>query len=346
MMRGMMALPVMLVAGACSNFENLEDACKDNVPGDKDATPEAVTVFQRLGCYRRYVGLGQARLSPPISRAVQNHIRYLENNVSFEEWWVTQTESVFTEQPGRVGFTGAQAADRMDAEGFETDDAAIQTWSVIALTEPGQPSETYIDNQLHHPLYRDALLAPGWRGGSYAEGVLAPDFRFGYLEAALFLPSGQKAFQPVTYPVQDQTGVPTAWNNCVTRDGIELQEDPGEPFDKLATTTGYPVSFIFGSDDSLGGSNPLDIQVKEARFLRNADGMPVEHEVVLPRLYPTFGPNTSTVTLVPIDPLEQNTEYFVELDVSWISRDGLVTSMTFSTGDQVDPAGVCLLSLL
>ena len=342
-MRLSMALP-MVFAAACSDFETVEEACKDNVPGDRDATDAAVRVYQRLGCYRRYAGLGTARLAPQISRAVQNHIRYLELNVSFDEWWVSQTESVFTEQPNRVGFTGANAVDRFDFEGFESD-GDIQVWSVMALTEGGQPSETYIDNQIHHPLYRDALLAPGWRAGSYAEGTLEPNFRFGYLEAALFLPSGQRAFKPLTYPVQGQRNVPPAWNNCVTQDGISLGTDPGEPFNVLGITTGYPVSFIFGSDDVTGGNNPLDIQVKDARFL-GPDG-PVPYEVALPKNYPTFGPNSSSVALIPVDPLQPDTEYYVEIDVTWISRESsLVSSLTFTTGNQTEPAGVCLLSLI
>ncbi|MEO0605145.1 MAG: hypothetical protein AAF211_27190 [Myxococcota bacterium] len=341
MKRWMIALP-MLLAGACTEFESIEEACKGSVPGNRDASDEAIRVFERLGCYRRYAGLGQARLSPPISRAVQNHIGYLEENVSFEDWWINQTESVFIEQQGRVGFTGAQAVDRFDFEGYETDNQSIQTWSVIALFQDNQqPPETYIDNQIHHPLYRDALFAPGWQAGSYAEGTLEPSFRFGYLEAALFLPSGQKAFKPVSYPIQDQTGVPVAWNNCVTRDGISFGIDPGVPFDELDITTGYPVSFTFGSDDTTGGRNPLDIQVQRTRFVGPEGDVP--HGVVLPGTYPTFGPNTSTVSLVPFDPLLPSTEYFVEIDVSWISRQNLTQALTFTTRASDETAGLCLL---
>jgi len=332
-----------LLAGACSNFESIEDACKDNVPGDRDAAPGAVQAFARLSCYRRFAGLNQARLNPAISRAVQNHVNYLENNVTAKDL-TDPTVVIQLEESGRVGYTGDTPRERFDAEGYETDYQSIQTWSVFAGFPLDAPPRDFIDREIHDPLFRDALLAPGWRAGSWARGVLDLDpdqvdpkeggYAFGYLEALLFLPSGQKAFNPVSYPVDGQDAVPTEWVNPYF---IPPEYDIAqpEPFDEMPAVTGYPVSFTFGSDEVSGGDNPLDVQLKRSIFL-GPDGIEVAHLVVFPKTY-LGGDNTSTLALVPVDPLSPDTTYTVEVDVSWISREQLVKEISFTTASTAGP---------
>lgn len=329
MIRWTIALPVL--AGACTSFENLEDACKDNVPGADGAAPGAEAAFARLTCYRRYVGLSQARLNPAISEAVQNHVEYLERNVSVSELAYVETQR---EEQGRAGFTGQYPTDRFDLVGFDTDNGSVQTWSVFAGFPANENPARFIDEFIHDPLFRDPLLAPGWRAGSWSRGVLEPDYEFGYLEAALFLPSQQNAFSPVSWPVDGQTGVATEWVNYYALLS-DIRNTP-PPFDELGAVIGYPITFTFGSDRGGGtGQNPLDIQVRDS-ILLGPNGAELDHSVVFPGNY-FGGTNLSTIAIMPTEPLLPGAEYTVEVDVSWVSRERLIRQITFRTADVAGP---------
>lgn len=320
MIRWTVALP--LLAGGCSNFESIADACKDSVAGDRDAPPGGVEVFERLSCYRRYAGLGAARMSPAISDAVSAHVAYLEFNIASDEIFKYDLQ---LEERSRPGYTGETPIDRFDAAGFETDDTSIQSWSVFAGLSTEEPVTAFIDREIHDPLFRDPFLAPGWQAGSFSVGLLDPTLTFGYLEAALFLPSQQNAFDPVTWPVDDQTGVPTEWINP-----WPIVEASPPPFDVLPSLTGYPITLTFGSDETAFdlADNPLDVQMRRSRVTGpNGD---VEHAILFPGPY-FGGVNTSTLGLIPLDPLEPGALYEVEVEVSWVSRDDFTKTFSFRT---------------
>ncbi|MEN0063976.1 MAG: hypothetical protein AAGA48_17615 [Myxococcota bacterium] len=337
MIRWTLAWPLLIV-GACSNFENLEDACKDDVPGARDAPAGAVAVFQRLTCYRRYAGLSEARLSPAISEAVVNHVNYLQLNISAEELFTKPIDLQFEER-SRPGYTGPYPLERFDLAGFDTETSSVQTWSVFAGMAEDAPPAQFVDREIHDPLFRDPMLAPGWRAGSFARGELdsevegAAGYPFGYLEAALFLPSGQNAFQPVVWPVDGEVDVPTSWFNR-----WPAKQASPQPFDELARVVGYPVSFTFGSDETSFNfaSNPLDVQMRSSRFT-GPDG-DVLHVALFPGSY-FGGVNTSTLALIPVEPLQPGTTYEVEVDVSWVSRDRLTMTTSFTTAGEPTTAG-------
>lgn len=330
-MRWTIAWPLLLTA--CASYDSIEEACKEKVPGAEDAPDGALAVFQRLTCYRRYAGLGQARLSPPISRAVANHVFYLNQNVTTYD---LATVPALSEESGQAGYTGATPIDRFELEGFTSENQSIQTWSVFAYFTPEQAPREYIDSLIHDPLFRDALLAPGWRAGSWSRGELLDELPFGYLEAALYLPSQQNAYSPVSYPVDGQVNVPTEWENPYAYLNNYQNVTVPPPFDRLDEIVGYPVTFTFGSAETSGSfnANPLQVQLRSSSFVGPSG--PVEHAVIFPGTY-FGGVNMSTLALVPLQPLEPNATYTVDIDVAWISRDRMTRQYTFTTSSVAGP---------
>src|SRR6188768_3932681 len=72
---------VFALLTACGpNFETIEEACPDKVPGEKDNTDVAIGLFRRVDCYRQFSGLTRARIDSRISDAARAHALYVEQN--------------------------------------------------------------------------------------------------------------------------------------------------------------------------------------------------------------------------------------------------------------------------
>ena len=65
------------VVGGCKSFEDVDDACKDSLPGDSYGSDEADAFFQRLDCYRRYAGTDRPAIDKGVTEAHNTWIRSL-----------------------------------------------------------------------------------------------------------------------------------------------------------------------------------------------------------------------------------------------------------------------------
>jgi hypothetical protein len=307
-------LPVVLVAGC--GADSIEDGCKNHIAGQAGSTAEEVAIFSRITCYRKYVGLDQARIVTNITEAAEAHAYYLEQNQ-------TLTNDPYNwpyEYPGGVGFTGEDSFARLDASQYFVETTAQAfVWEVLILVEDDFSYEALVDDYMIDPFFRDAFLAPSWEGGGYGEGTDPTWGRFGYMNIVLYFPSGSRTTRPVVYPQDGQTDVPTTW--------VRTFEDAAMD---LPVETGMPITFTVGSARITSGINPLEVNVKHSS-IRGPSGE-LEHQVLLPGYY-GGGVNWSTAILVPVQPLEPDTTYDVEVELSWIDQNSRKEELSFTTGD-------------
>jgi hypothetical protein len=308
---------VVLLASGCASYDSVEDACPNHVTGERHGSPEADELFQRVSCYRRYVGLDKANIHRRVDDATAAHASYLTENetLSTTGQWTTET-------PGEPGFTGANAFERLEDAGYlGLDPSSAFVWEVLTrVDEVGSYSE-HIDELMVDPFVRDVLLAPAWEGAGYAEGLDPALGAFAYWNIVLYFPSGARATRPVTYPQDGQTGLPTSWS----------PPDPADPaLAGVPPLAGFPVTLTFGSSQiSANGTNPLDVLVTSST-LTGPEGQ-VDHQILLPGLY-SLGVNWSTAILVPLEPLQPGATYTVVADVSWIDRpQGQQLELSFTT---------------
>ena len=313
------ALLALGVAGCQPNYAAVDEACLDSdqaVPGSDGATENGEAFMRRLTCYRRFVGISKARMSPLVDEAAQAHARYLEEHVLSNP----EATSWQFEVRGLSWYRGDDARDRIDYAGYELEGYSNFIWEVLGpAPESVSPPDT-VDALMHDPFVRDALLAPGWRVSGYGEAEGDWLGRVFYLNAVLALPSLVRATSPVTYPMDGQTDVPVSWFNY-------WYGSP--PFDELPVELGYPITLTMGSAQVGAGNNPLQIVVDE-HSITGPDG-----EIEAVRIFPgphDGGFNWSTVILLPVEPLQPGSQYTVEVTASWISHPGRTMSWTFETG--------------
>jgi hypothetical protein len=312
MNRTVILLPLLAACGR--SFESVEEACKDNVHGDRDASPEAVGVVQRISCYRKYVGLDRGNLDPRVTEAVESHGYYLsENPDQIYAGWNLETA-------GAPGFSGADALARLEASEYHVPEGSQAfIWEVLGYVEPDVPVAAQVDLGMHDPFARDVYLSPSWDAAGYTE-FSALDATLSYMNIVLYYPSGARSGNPVTYPIDGQANVPTTWENAYASYDPLLASIPPR--------AGYPITFTCGSSRVVAGDNPLSVGVTSS-VITGPDG-PVEHEVFLPGTY-LFGADNSTAILVPREPYEPGASYTVEVSLAWLDHDKDL-SLTFTTG--------------
>lgn len=310
---------VFVGLAGCANFDSVDDACRDGVRGERHGSDAAADVVGRISCYRRFVGLDRGDIDKRITAAVESHADYLGTNQVLSttgDWWA--------ESPGLPGFTGVGSFDRLEAaEYLVASVGSAFVWEVLLPAAGGGTG--VIDEVLIDPFARDALLAPAWEGGGYAEfgdPVLGGDFA--YMNIVLYYPSGSRATRPVVYPQDGQTDLPTSWN-----------VDPTDAaFAGLPEVAGFPISFTMGSSRVVTGDNPLEVAVLNSTITGPSGEVP--HVVLLPGLY-TVGVNWSTAILAPLAPLEPNTDYTVEADLAWVDVPKKHEELVFTTGSVPAP---------
>lgn len=306
------ALPLLAACGR--NFESVEEACKDNVRGDRDATDAAIDVVQRISCYRKFAGIDRGNLHQRVTEAAEAHGLYLaENPDQLYAGWNLETS-------GGTGFSGATAYDRLVETGYLVPDVSEPfIWEVLGYVEPDLSIPEQVDLEMHDPFIRDVYLSPSWEASGYTQ-FPAFDQVLSYMNIVLYYPSGARSGKPVVYPIDGQTNVPTTWEN------VYAAFDP--LLGAMPPVAGYPITFTCGSSRTLPGINPLSVAVVSSAI--TGPSGPVEHEVFLPGQY-LFGVNNSTAILVPREPYEPGTTYTVDVSLQWIDHDKDI-SLTFTTG--------------
>jgi hypothetical protein len=326
-MRWSKAAFLAVLGSGCAQFETVDEACRDHLAGEKHGSAAAIETFSRVTCYRRFVGLDQARLNRRVSEATLGHAQYLARHglLASDGWWNLQ-------EPGLPGFTGVDAYDRLEDAGYLAENVgSMFIWEVLLLTDGGLDRQGLIDAYIANPFLRDVFLAPAWEAGGWAEAVdTVNGLPFAYSDIVLYFPSGARSGRPVAYPADGQTGVPTSWQVTDRQSTWQLQS--------LPPVAGFPISFTVGSDEvNLRSSNPLNLTVTSSTIL-GPDG-PVDHVVVLPGSY-VHGTLWATGILIPTEPLQPGTTYQVEANLSWISRSHKKVELSFETAPEPTlPAG-------
>jgi len=307
-MRRVVVFALPLLAACGRSYESVDEACKDNVRGDADASQQAIDVIQRISCYRKFAGLDRGNLDPRVTDAVESHAFYLSENPDTVDWTL--------EQSGETGFSGADVFQRLEESGFlfEEGSTSIFVWQVLLPLDPELPRARFVDFWMHDPFFRDVYLSPSWEAAGYSE-YQVDGVTFEYSNIVLYYPSGRFSQKPTVYPADGQAGVPISWENYYA-------------IPDVPAVTGYPITFTFGSTEiGSGADNALQVAVRSSA-LTGPDG-PVDHVALTPDVG-TY----STAILFPTAPLEPNTTYTVDVTVSWIGHDAKDVSTTFTTGDE------------
>jgi len=254
--------------------------------------------FLRLHQARKALGLPDASCDGALMRAAQAHADYLAANGGGHD-----------EEAGKPGFTGATAADRAKAAGF---DGKVAGELIHGFTG-GIDAVDGLWGTIYH---RVPMLDPA--ATAYGLGV-AKGERIAYVVVA-GVPTEPLSPQVIgrvpevaTYPVHEQVRVPTSW------DGREIPSplDPSVP-----RPVGYPLSITLTTADIAS--------VLSAR-LTTIRGEDVPIWVVAPGSDPA-GLLRASAFLVAEDALDPETSYTATVTVKTTAGKEISTEWRFTTG--------------
>lgn len=299
-------------AGCKPLYASVNEACDDDVPGEKYGTADAIEAVSRMNCYRRFEQLNQGKIDEAAQGAAEAHVSYLVDNQA-----VTGTAQDFQQDPALPGYSGSDLLDRLQAEDFlffEQSEVGLWEGLFVVFAEPGDS----VDLLMHNPYMRDGLLQPSWQGAGYAQETYdLDDTEIGYFNIVYRFPSYARLDKPVVYPRHGQSGIPTGYTAGDEFDHKDLD------FQQV----GYPITITVGSTEDFGpDNNPYELQV--AALIRTETG------AIVPFVAgPVFN---ATAMLIPTKPLPPNTRIDVEAVVQWsCCKKDIVAS--FWTGDDFDP---------
>ena len=303
------------LAGCRPDFDTLEAACPDSVPGGGTTNDQAVDALLGINCYRRYTGLAQAPVDSRYASASRAHARYVdENGYSVAGY----------EDPTLPGFTGEEPWDRLEAQGYELPENYLDTnyfWTMELPTAGTIDNE--VDVWMSHYLTRQVLLHPGVIDSGYGRSGDVTVF-----ENLSPFPSNDRVERPYVYPKDGQTDVPIS----------SVQSFAGEII-AAGSIIGYPITITVSSaitGQDLGAENPFGLTLLDQRVL-DPDNQLVDVYEIQPQTTPS--PFPFTVALVPEEPLQPNTTYRVFARVSW--ADGIKNIETsFTTGSATVDEGI------
>lgn len=290
---------------ACQpEFASVDEACPDRLFGERAAPDGAVEAAQRVMCYRRFVGLKKVDVDADLVEANIAHARYLFENEDALEG------DVWGETSGLPGFTGTDLDARTVAASYVLPQQSFGSFDLIGYrSDPGLPPAELVDYWMEDPLFRQFFLQPAMM-----------DFGYGahntWVEMSGYYawPPDEHAWAPVVYPVADQRGVPSTWQSWAGWQVIN--EDLPE-----RAEFGFPITLHFGSNEagSIGNDNALQIQVDaDAPLTVTGPDGPIDLFTVLPAT--SAGELPTSISLIPMDPLEPGASYTVAGTVSWGSR--------------------------
>jgi hypothetical protein len=203
--------------GSLSNGSD-SDANNANNANDADDATDAIVYFNAR---RMELGLPPIALHPDVVAAAAAHARYL----------MIQGENGHTEQPGKLGFTGVDVADRLSVR------LPVAGASEV-LTRYGS---SYSDEESNRALF----------ASPYHRGVILFDWQFGgaalqraqttviVVDFANIRPT-LAANELVAYPYDGQTDVPAAWTDD------ELPDPLGDDSHYSGQRVGFPITLSGG----------------------------------------------------------------------------------------------------
>ncbi len=330
-------LPFFGLAG-CKEYYTLTDACDDGFTGQKSASPEAVLAINHMNCYRRLSGVGKGTHDQFATAAAEDALNYmLLNPDPLILGGPDGVAGYLKQQPAREGFTGYGVRDRLDHAGYYMYDPGgtyVQEFLNVQFRDDGE--EKYdtvraLDESMRTISQRQGILQPSWNDGGYAEleldqewlttaGASATSATAHYWMMISAVPHLEHASLPVLLPKEDQTGVPL----------YAPATDVRLPYQPVATTISWPVTFLVGTLDETNYSaidqNPFEVEVSNQSIIVAATQEPLLTHVVHPgdepfEIWPQGNTNRWIVGLYTPAPFAPNTEYEVHADVSTVDGD-------------------------
>lgn len=279
---------------ACSANGDLQ--CTED-PGYA-ASATALAALDHANCYRDAMGLAPGLLDPVVDDATQAHADYMEANRRLDH----------QELDGEAGFTGEWVWDRLESAGYPLENGS--GWSEVLAEGDGATGS--VDRWINSVYHRIPFTMPDWRDVGFGQA----DVYTGMTFVTEYPARGRSA---VLYPADGQARVPT------TFDSDSEWPDPA-PDQRLV---GPPITLTVGDDQAgANGENPYGLELVSASLI-GPDGA-VEFLTLTPSDDDFL---QSTVALVPTAPLTPDTDYDVELTVSWGGSEETVSGR-FSTAQE------------
>ncbi len=273
---------------------SVDDSCRTFDFGDETASEDQRAGLERANCYRGALGLDAMELGPALDIAAQNHAEYMDSNA----------EITHEEDRDAEGYTGQWPWDRAENAGYDWVSGAIS--EVVSY---GYGPDGAVDGWMNTVYHRIPFTSPE---------VIVTGFgqEKRYSSMTFVTPYPYSEDVAVLYPVDGQVDVPTRFNSD------EEVPDPAPD----ATDVGPPITVTVGSTTAPGtDQNPFVLVLREAS-LSGPDG-----DVELIELVPDDDPYLlQAIALVPVEPLAADSDYEVEVKITWSGGQETINS-TFHT---------------
>jgi len=243
-------LIALLAATGCKQFDTVDDACKDKVPGEKWTEPLDRAAIQRINCYRRVTGMAQMGFQEQLQEATVAHVEYVMANGGISDGtWYTGGET-----QGNIGFTGEDLFARLAAADFPFEANKFGIWQFLWVDQFLGPDR--VDFWFPDPWVREAYLQPSARLAGYSgaastdsyPGFEDEEFYFAYMTLMYDIPTTEGGGKPFVYPKDGQLDI----------DSLYIDSDPASPVTPMGRV-GFPITLSAGGVTSL--------VVKESRLV-------------------------------------------------------------------------------
>ena len=280
---------------ASSKDSNLELGECTLDAGYADPSPQALSALNVSNCYRELMGLKPGSLDPKLDKASLAHAKYMSGEDA-----IGHQETI-----GRPGFTGEWVWDRIVEAGY---DYRPGTMVLEVVSEGHEPVEA-VDSWMNSVYHRKPFTLPAWNAVGFGHSGAYSSMAF-----SAERPGGIR--MAVIYPANGQVGVNPRF------DSDSEMPDPAPDHGVV----GAPIT-VTVSDEAIIGpdSNPYALQLVEAE-LRRVDGDVVS---ILTSDPTQDGELKQMAVMLPLDPLEPETQYVATVTVEWSGRtEVLATSFT------------------
>lgn len=303
-------------------FDDLEEACLDALPGEDLLGGLDPTLAERVNCYRRYVGVWELGIDSRLQESARQHLAYMALNDVLEPTapaYVQTRQGLISETSELPGWLADTPYGRAVKKGAVSATDALASGSVWGwfVHDARMPAEALVAN----PYARDALFQPLVLGAGFAQRDVSGALR-AYFEVVTAMPSGVHTGSPIAYPKDGQEGVPTGWRDPWATAIEPLKRD---------VPWGFPITLTFSADSGTSTAyDPFGLRPVDILLVRDEDDVIVDTFLLSPRVTQPVTLRT-TVVVVPKVELAPQTTYRLTARVDTVAR-RYDTELTFTTG--------------